>query len=357
METRRAVIPLAFVAILSTALFHAPFSGGEITEASPSRMSSSQRSSAGPVALPRVSDDEDSSEVLDVLADSYGIDTSSEGLERMARRSARVLQSTSQRRSQEERRRATGFLSDFFDCGSARPRQDWWRLATRSKGYSTLRTQGPGDDAAMVQRFMELYFDKDALRIEHPDPKSKLLAEDFSRINKTPLKFGVVWREAEAHKSHVRYLIATLPDPIDSYTGWQFDPMLDAIVQAISASAYVLDRFHFPDSDRAKDEGALVGVRRRHAHDEEAGVIVFRKQDNQHSMIGAARNPVPANVAGSTGATRRARKSDSGHPSEGAGKRDYGCLQMAVLRPQRLDFGSNVFRQQRFYGARVGACA
>ena len=73
--------------------------------------------------------------------------------------------------------------------------------------------------------------------------------------------------------NHIQFLIATLPDPIDSYTGWQFDPMLDAITQAVAADDYILDRSHFPDSDA--EEGVAAGPGQQ--HEVEPGVVVFRK--------------------------------------------------------------------------------
>ena len=77
-----------------------------------------------------------------------------------------------------------------------------------------------------------------------------LLAGDFDRIDKSALQLAVLERTVKERQIQVRFLIATLPDPIDSYTGWQFDPMLDAITQAVAASDYVLATLHFPDSDK-----------------------------------------------------------------------------------------------------------
>ena len=85
-------------------------------------------------------------------------------------------------------------------------------------------------------------------------------------------------RAAKAQGIRVTFLVASLPDPIDSFTGWQFDPMLDAMTQAIAASDYVLDRFHFPDlaPEGPSSIGAARGTGR--AHEVEPGVIVFRNQ-------------------------------------------------------------------------------
>src|SRR5262249_34944455 len=57
----------------------------------------------------------------------------------------------------------------------------------------------------------------------------------------------LVRHAAQAAGVSVRFLIATVPDAIDSYAGWQFDPTVDAIQQAAATSGYILDRFYVPD--------------------------------------------------------------------------------------------------------------
>jgi hypothetical protein len=80
----------------------------------------------------------------------------------------------------------------------------------------------------------------------------------------------------------VRFLIATLPDPIDSYSDWQFDPAMDAIQEAAGASGYVLDRFLFPDVERtrsfAKPGGDPAKLPRTDGlqHTQQPGVVLFR---------------------------------------------------------------------------------
>jgi hypothetical protein len=82
-------------------------------------------------------------------------------------------------------------------------------------------------------------------------------------------------RAAATHGYAVDTLIATVPDPIDSNSRWQFDPVQDAIQRAAGASGLVLDRFFIPDwkawvpeKDRAKERGRL--------HESWPGVILFR---------------------------------------------------------------------------------
>jgi hypothetical protein len=42
------------------------------------------------------------------------------------------------------------------------------------------------------------------------------------------------------------YLIATLPDPFESSSGYQFDNMVDAIQRAAETQSYVLEHYYYP---------------------------------------------------------------------------------------------------------------
>src|SRR5438132_752433 len=42
------------------------------------------------------------------------------------------------------------------------------------------------------------------------------------------------------------FLIASVPDPADSRSGYQFDPLVDAIQRAVETREYVLDRYYYP---------------------------------------------------------------------------------------------------------------
>jgi hypothetical protein len=44
----------------------------------------------------------------------------------------------------------------------------------------------------------------------------------------------------------LEFIIATMPDPIDSRSGYQFDSLVDAIQRAVETQDFVLDRFFYP---------------------------------------------------------------------------------------------------------------
>lgn len=86
-------------------------------------------------------------------------------------------------------------------------------------------------------------------------------------------RVAVLQQAAARSGVRVRFLMATVPDPIDSHAGWQFDTVLDAIQQGVSDTGWVLDRFYIPDVTATRDGPAVASGR---AHERAPGVIVFR---------------------------------------------------------------------------------
>lgn len=63
----------------------------------------------------------------------------------------------------------------------------------------------------------------------------------------------------------VGVLVATLPDPVESYQDWMYDTGLEAVRRAFEREGFVLDRFWIPPADSAR-------LRREHP-----SVLLFRK--------------------------------------------------------------------------------
>ena len=72
----------------------------------------------------------------------------------------------------------------------------------------------------------------------------------------------------------VAFLIATVPDPIDSNARWQFDPTYDSLQRAISASGYSLARFYIPDLDLTRNPDTDARAVNR-LHERMPGVVLF----------------------------------------------------------------------------------
>ena len=120
----------------------------------------------------------------------------------------------------------------------------------------------------------------DNLDSQHVTNVLDLLAEYFGVD--TPLNYASddpgapIRRAAARHSTSLEFLIATVPDPIDSYETWQFDPQIDAIRQGIEASGYLLDRFFLPDT--RIDPKATKAPTLREVHQHWPGVILFRSK-------------------------------------------------------------------------------
>ncbi len=98
----------------------------------------------------------------------------------------------------------------------------------------------------------------------------------------------------------IETLVATVPDPVESYAKWTFDRYLDAIRRGAEANEYVLDRYGparwwKPDPDA--DPSAARLARPADAagrHIEELGVIVFRSSSRREVVT---RDADPGDVA------------------------------------------------------------
>jgi hypothetical protein len=291
MDRKGGFGSLALVAVVAGALFRAPFGDRPSSQASATGGTGSSTADR-PAAKPHADDDE-RFDTLDLLGESLGEDLSTEGLKSRGVRLTRTLGSG--RGTNADWARAVAYLRGFF---ALRIRETAPGLKEAQEAAQALAGEyDPTSDRTAVHktqhseailkvaRFLDLYFNDDALHVEHPKDEQKLLAADFERVSKIPLKLEVLKQAALDQNVAVRFLIATLPDPIDSFTGWQFDPMLDAITQAVAASDYVLDRFHFPDGDDSEHDA---GVAKGRAHEDEPSLVIFRRHigGQNHSSSG-----------------------------------------------------------------------
>jgi len=81
----------------------------------------------------------------------------------------------------------------------------------------------------------------------------------------------------------IEFLIATLPDAIDSNSRWMFDPIIDALQRAASESGFVLDRFFIPDWNRERDGDHASEP--SGAHERWPGIILFREPNTAPSTL------------------------------------------------------------------------
>ncbi|HXI27694.1 MAG TPA: hypothetical protein VNG89_04715 [Vicinamibacterales bacterium] len=105
------------------------------------------------------------------------------------------------------------------------------------------------------------------------------LLVEFLESDSVDVRAAAVRKRFADHRDdpiEVEFLIATVPDPIDSNARWTFDPIVTAIQQAAAASDYVLDRFYIPDWDPERDDTAAHVSAPKRTHERWPGVILFR---------------------------------------------------------------------------------
>ena len=292
MKKSRAVVPLAFLVLLGSWV-RTPLAGaGRAAVQGEAQPTAGTADPAG-ITPPHGRDNGDAGDAVDVLGESFGLDFSTDALRHQVTAAVAVLRADG--RSSFERERAGEILRTF----AALPIRDragnpMWLADGRNQIASLIDASTPSatrqESADAVAAFLATYFNDDALRSAQPNDDDRLLAEDFDRIDTTALKLVLLRHAAAPSSTAIRFLIATLPDPIDSFTGWQFDPMLDAIAQGVADSGFVLERFHFPDSDVESSAHDGREVKLRRVHDREPGVLVYRTHVGQYgSRVAPAR--------------------------------------------------------------------
>src|SRR5215467_8363166 len=204
---------------------------------------------------------------LGLLADYFGVDISTSGLRRQIRQAARNVSSGHEGNNAPK---DAAVLRAFF-CLDLRWDAPGVSKLSNNRRLTWATPPRPGtlppdcenaeedvSDRQTLVADIERYFNDDARRDEVVTTRPilgvappvvderKLVAKDFDRVNKTPLQWALVADALAQRRAWVQFLIATVPDPIDSYETWQFDPNVDAIRQGIEDSGFLFDRFHLP---------------------------------------------------------------------------------------------------------------
>ena len=233
MEPPRALIPITALVLVVAMLGQRP--GASERTSGSSGQASTQKSGTTPATAPANGQSSTSSatdepiKALDILADSFGVDISIDGLQRRFRRE--------------------------------------FALAQTAGGVDERAA-----DAKMLLAAVTKLVAREGLKAEEDVNAAMAAYLGRSAANLTNLQMTVLQEVARRQRTPVRFLIATLPDPMDSFTGWQFDPMLDAIAQAITASGFVFERFKFPDAG-----GQAASADRGRQHESESNVILFHR--------------------------------------------------------------------------------
>jgi hypothetical protein len=85
-----------------------------------------------------------------------------------------------------------------------------------------------------------------------------------------------VW--ADESGVDVKFLVALLPDPIDSDARWTFDPMLDAVNSALAQQHYSLFQASFPDWEPGAAAAPIATRSGLKAHERQPAVVMFHQE-------------------------------------------------------------------------------
>ena len=117
------------------------------------------------------------------------------------------------------------------------------------------------------------------------DTAESLLAQFFGVPIETTDTFEMlrirVRQAATVHGYSLEALVAMAPDPIDSHSRWQFDPIQDALQRGAADSGFVVDRFYIPDWSPSKTPVAERG----RVHESWPAVILFRNSSTRRLLV------------------------------------------------------------------------
>jgi len=231
-------------------------------------------------------------EITDLLAEHFQVDVSANGLrKRVEAALADLTKKTTENEKTSENEKATEKSSAaaiivralFCDANAGNPtvRATAWALVPPSSspgpvGCDPRTGSSPPQKAAAaiaalkadVERLVRVGSAGSVQLSVAPKQSSRDFSfvtapAPFDSIDKSALVRAVI-REA-APGVPIRFLIATVPDPIDSYETWQFDPVVDGLRAAVQDNGYSFDRFVFPEvaADPRAQAAAQVNSHRR----------------------------------------------------------------------------------------------
>jgi hypothetical protein len=175
-------------------------------------------------------------------------------------------------------------MSDTEKADSTRTNSLPWIVLSGIVGLYAVGTPAPSNSAkdAPAPTAAKSQADEPAIRVSTTNPLLRPIEEFHSTHDGR-------WT-AEDFAEHIRgypteFIIATVPDPIDSPFGYSFDQTVDAIQRAVQQKdGYLLDRAWLPwDVDR-KTKGAP-GKEQTFLHQTTPGVLLFRHAKDDAKVV------------------------------------------------------------------------
>ncbi len=89
--------------------------------------------------------------------------------------------------------------------------------------------------------------------------------------------FARLIKHAADQQIDVKFLIATIPDYVDSNSAWKADQIVGAIQSALGQSGFVLDRFRLIDWSRADSRPDAAVANESRLHEKQPSALIFRQ--------------------------------------------------------------------------------
>jgi hypothetical protein len=297
MDRRASFLPLTLVALLAGGALipHLSTTSG----LAPSTAQPQEEKPAGPAP---VRDSDDAVPFVDLMSEMLNVDVSEQGLIAETRR--RML-TDSMAPTTAEMVRCFLDLNLHFDPalsalfnGKTRTAEETWPPCGDIAGYQERFAVGRPPDLRgiepIVNAALAVSKAREAIAGESVagsigNAVSSLPTATKSSADQLKVDTGAaatkrmalltVAEAARAAHVDIDFVIATVPDPIDSYAGWQFDPTVATLQEAASWNHYSLATFYFPDYQRGAPATGVRGA--GHSHEAIPATVLFRGEDKK----------------------------------------------------------------------------
>ena len=256
------------------------------------RSQSAKSSSQSPVPVAGLATVEGNvTTATDLLAEHYGVDIHSERLKDYVKNAASRLGDDQTATSADASRHLSRPI-DVLNAFLHLELHDYGRQGDLDRARHAIETLNRSVSAPIsstdpnvktVRAFVEQYLDDDVLhddvatftqlRDRRNADRQKLQAKDFDSVDKEPLAAEIL--RSWASPDRLTFMIATVPDPLDSQQAWRFDPYVAAIREGVEDSGFLFDRAFFPDTQAESKTEADTRVPRTR-HEQWPGIILFR---------------------------------------------------------------------------------
>jgi len=222
-----------------------------------------ERADQAPAATVPTSRYADMQPVLDLLADSLGISLQPNA----TARAARALRLDAERAGQSQ---WPGIAKALAALEQARTKPSSAALTDKDPLAIVDSYLRPDIDPASVLHRLRAQLVDRAF-------EEAAAADGLRTLTRSLNGNGVHW--------NVRFFVATIPDYVDSNSGWVADETLGAIQSAMSSAGFLLDRFRLIDWSPAEQGRAGGAAADSRLHERQPGALIFRRVEKDKPVV------------------------------------------------------------------------